>query len=81
MVTTERARSSTEAGLKIVERQAEDQRQKLHLTKIDLATQRQLILDLKAKLQKAKDTARVAREASEVTKMASYERGMQETKT
>ena len=31
---------SVEAVLKIVERQAEDQRQKLHMTKIDLATER-----------------------------------------
>ena len=31
---------SVEAGLKTVERQAEDQRQKLHLAEIDLATER-----------------------------------------
>ncbi|XP_050260058.1 uncharacterized protein LOC126705177 [Quercus robur] len=48
---------SVEAGLKTVERQAKDQRQKLHLTKIDLATQRQLVTDLKVKLQKAKEVA------------------------
>ena len=35
---TDQARLSAEAGLKTVERQAEDQRQKLHLTEIDLAT-------------------------------------------
>ena len=34
----DQARLSVEAGLKTVERQAEDQRQKLHLTEIDLAT-------------------------------------------
>ena len=34
----DQARLSTEASLKIVERQVEDQRQKLHLTEIDLAT-------------------------------------------
>ena len=44
-------------GLKTVERQVEDQRQKLHLTEIDLATQRQLIIDLKVELQKAKEAA------------------------
>ena len=41
---------SAEAGLKSVERQAEDQRQKLHLIEIDLATKKQLVIDLKAKL-------------------------------
>ena len=35
---TDQARLSAEVGLKTVERQAEDQRQKLHLTEIDLAT-------------------------------------------
>ena len=41
---------SAEAGLKTVERQAEDQRQKLHLIEIDLATEKQLVIDLKVKL-------------------------------
>ena len=53
----DQARLSVEAGLKTVERQAEDQRQKLHLTEIDLATQKQLVIDLKVKLQKAKEAA------------------------
>ena len=35
---TNQARLSAEVGLKTVERQAEDQCQKLHLTEIDLAT-------------------------------------------
>ena len=34
----DQARLSAEVGLKIVESQSEDQRQKLHLTEIDLAT-------------------------------------------
>ena len=46
----DQARSRVKVGLKTVERQAEDQRQKLHLTKIDLATQKQLVIDLKAEL-------------------------------
>jgi len=36
----DQARLIVEASLKTVERQVEDQRQKLHLTEIDLATQR-----------------------------------------
>ena len=37
----DQARLNAEAGLKTVERQAENQCQKLYLTKIDLATERQ----------------------------------------
>ena len=51
------------------------------MTEIKLAIQRHLILDLKAELQKFKDAARVAREATEVAKTASYERGVLDTKT
>ena len=72
------ASSSAEANLKTTERQAKDQRQKLHLTKIDLATQRQLVIDLKVKLQKAKEEAQLAREAAEAKKKASYQLGVEE---
>ena len=41
---------SIEAGLKNTEKQAEDQRQQLHVTEINLATEKQAILDLKAAL-------------------------------
>ena len=46
---------SAEAGLKTVEKQVKDQRQKLHVTEINLATEKQTVLDLKAALQKAKE--------------------------
>ena len=72
------ARSSAEAELKTVERQAEDQRQKLHLIEINLATERQLALDLKVELQKAKEEAQLAREAAETKKRASYQLGVEE---
>jgi len=71
---------SAEAGLKTTERQAEDIRQQLHITEINLAIEKQSILDLKAELQKVKDIARVAREAAEAVVKASYERGVQDTK-
>ena len=61
----DKARLSAEAGLKTTERQMEDQHQKLHITEINLATEKQTILDLKAELQKTKEAARVAREAAE----------------
>ena len=47
---SEKARKSTLAGLKNAETQAEDQRQKLYVTKTNLATERQTVLDLKVAL-------------------------------
>jgi len=48
---------SVEAGLKTAEKQIKDQCQKLHVTEINLATERQSVLDLKTALQKAKEEA------------------------
>ena len=75
----DQARSSAEAGLKTAERRAEEQRQKLHLTEIDLAIQKQMIIDLKVKLQKAQKEAQLARGAAEAEKKASYQLGVEET--
>ena len=51
---------------------------------LELATQKQLVMDLKAELQKVKDAAkeaaRVAKKATEAVKRASYERGVEDTK-
>ena len=44
------ARDSAEAGLKTMERQAEDMHQKLHVTEVNLATEEQAVLDLKTQL-------------------------------
>ena len=79
LTAAERARLSAKAGLMSVEIQAEDQRKQLHMTEIKLATRRRMVLNLKAELQKIKDAARVAREASEAMETASYERVVQET--
>ena len=65
--------------MKTVERQVEDQRQKLHLTEIDLATQRQLVIDLKVELQKAKEADQLAVEAAKAEKQASYLLDVEET--
>ena len=67
---------SAETGLKTTKRQAEDMRQQLHITEINLATKKQSILGLKAELQKVKDAARVAREVAEAAVKASYEHGV-----
>ena len=46
---------SVEAGLKTAERQVEERCQKFHSTKIDLAMQKQMVINLQAELQKAKE--------------------------
>lgn len=45
-----RQRDSADAGLKTAERQAKDQRKQLHLTEINLTTERQFVKDLHAEL-------------------------------
>ena len=72
---------SAEARLKTMERQMEDQRQKLYTTEINLATEKQTVLNLKAELQKAKEAARVAREVVKAMVNTSYERGVLDTVT
>ncbi|XP_065619502.1 uncharacterized protein LOC136063278 [Quercus suber] len=76
-------RKSALAGLKTAEAQAKDQRKQLYTTKINLATQKQLVLDLRAELQKVKDAAKevaqVAKEAADDAVIASYERRVKET--
>ena len=77
----DKVRLSAKVGLKTMERQMEDQRQKLYTIEINLATEKQTVLDFKAVLQKAKEAARVAREAAEAAVNASYERGVLDTET
>ena len=63
------------AGLKTAEVQVEDQRKLIYTTEIELAIQKQLVMDLKAELQKVKDEAKevaqVAREATAAMEIAS----------
>ena len=79
LIAEERERKSTQAGLKTAEAQAEDQRKLLYQTKIELATSKQLVLDLKAELQKVKESAQLAREVAETKKQASYILSVDET--
>ena len=50
LIIEERERKSIEAGLKNAQTQAEDQRKLLYQTEIELATSRQLVMDLKVDL-------------------------------
>ena len=54
-------------------------RQQFHLSEINLATEKQMVLDLKAKLSKTKEVAHLAREAAEAAMAVSYERGVADT--
>ena len=79
MATEKNSRLSTEASLKNVKAQVEDQRKKLHIIEIELATQRQLVLELKANLEKAKEATRAVKEVVEALEQAAYDRGVLET--
>ena len=65
--------------MKTAEAQAEDQRKQLYTTQINLATEKAVVLDLKAELQKAQEALKVAKEVAKAAKAADYERGVGET--
>ena len=50
-----KARNSVEAGLKTTNKQFEDIRKQLHYTEINLATEKQLVTELREELQKARE--------------------------
>ena len=74
-----RARDSSEAGLKTTEKQAEDLRKQLHYTEINLATEKQLVTELREELQKAREVVQLVKEASKAEKQAAYMLGVEET--
>ena len=61
-------KASAEAGIKTIERQAEDLRKELHYCEINLATEKQLVKDLCKELHKAKEVAQLLKEAAEAEK-------------
>ena len=74
-------KASAEAGLKTTEKQAEGLRKKLHYCEINLATEKQLVKDLREELRKAREAAQLLKEAAEAEKQASYALGVQETQS
>ena len=52
-----RQKDSSEAGLKTTERQVEDIRKELHYCEINLATEKQMVTELREELRKAREAA------------------------
>ena len=63
-----RARDNAEASLKTMEKQFEDIRKQLHYTKINMATEKQLVTKLREELQKAREATQLFKEAAEAEK-------------
>ena len=59
--------------------QAEEQRKQLHYFQINLATEKQLVKELREEFQKAREDAQLAKEAVEAEKQAAYTLGVEET--
>ena len=76
-----RDKDSAEAGLKTTERQAEDLRKELHYCEINLATEKQMVTELREELRKAREAAQLLKEATEAEKQATYALGVQETQS
>ena len=74
-----RVRDSVEASLKTMERQFEEVRKELHYSEINLATEKQMVTELREELRKAREAAKLLKEAIEAEKQAAYALGVQET--
>ena len=76
-----RARDSAEAGLKTTKRQFEEVCKNLHYSEINLATEKQMVTELREELCKARDIAQLFKDAAEAKKQAAYALGVQETQS
>ena len=74
-----RARDSAEADLRTTEKQFEDMRKQLHYTEINMATEKQLVIELREELRKTREAAQLFKEAAEAEKQAASALGMEET--
>ena len=72
LTAKERERRNVEARLKNAQTQTEDQRNLLYQIEIELSISRQLMLELKVNLQKAKEAAQLAKETTKAEKQASH---------
>ena len=76
-----RDKDRAEAGLKTTERQAEELRKELHYCEINLATEKQMVTDLRKELRKAREATQLLKEATQAEKQAAYALGVQETQS
>ena len=76
LAAEQRGRKSVEVGLKNAQDQVEEQRKKLHYVEIELATAKQEVVDLKAKLEKAKEAARAAKATADALEQKFYDLGV-----
>ena len=76
-----RARDNAEASLKTTERQFEEVRKELHYSEINLATEKQMVTELREELRKAREAAQLLKKATEAEKQAPYALGVQETQS
>ena len=60
----------------MTERQFEEVHKELHYSKINLATEKQMVTELREELRKARETAQLFKEAAEVEKQAAYALGV-----
>ena len=74
-----KARDNAKAGLKTTKKQFEEIRKQLHYTEINMATEKQLVTDLRKELRKAREAAQLLKEAAKAKKQAAYKLGMEET--
>ena len=74
-----RVRDNAEAGLKTTEKQFEDICKQLHYTEINLATEKQLVTELREEVRKAREVAQLLKELAEAEKQAAYMLGVEET--
>ena len=63
-----RQKDSAKAGLKTTERQVEDICKELHYCEINLATEKQMVTELRKELRKAREAAQLLKEATEAEK-------------
>ena len=69
-------RDNAEAGLKTTERQFEEVRKNLHYSEINLATEKQMVIEFREELRKAREAAQLLKEAAEAEKQAAYTLGV-----
>ena len=67
--------------MKTTEKQVKDIRKELHYCEIDLATEKQMVTELREELRKAREAAQLLKVATEAEKQAAYDLGVQETQS